>query len=286
MKPSGYNVSLIADSINPVGNRLTTFELTYPRFVHAQLMTHRLFSRNAASSRAIPTKKLIDRVLENPVMPLFWGKNQSGMQAQEELQGADKERAIDEWLIARLEACKAARRLLELGVHKQIVNRVIEPWMFITVIVSATEYENWFHLRQKDAQPEIAWVAGEMHELYTSRVPKELKLGEWHLPYVELEDKHSPLYVDFRDTTLSRASILRGISTARCARVSYLTHDGKRDPAADIALHDRLAESGHWSPFEHVAEAFANRSFRSGNFFGWRQYRKLFENEHYGRMMQ
>ena len=289
-----YSAKIIADSINPVGDRLTTFELTYPRFVHAELMTHRLFSRNSASSRALPTKKLLEQIENNPVMPKWWGKNQSGMQAAEELTGAALTLAKAQWLLGRDDAVKRAKALHEIGLHKQIANRVLEPWMFITVIVTATEYENWFHLRCSPmAQPEIAWVAYEMQKLYKENEPKLSQPGWWHLPYIVMEKEH-PLYVDTSELAsllkLSRADgvglteALCKISTARCARVSYLTHAGVRDYSEDIKLHDRLSDNGHWSPFEHVAMAQSS-SEMSGNFKGWTQYRKTFPNEHAGRRL-
>ncbi len=290
-----YSAKIIADSINPVGDRITTFELTYPRFVHAELMTHRLFSRNSASSRALPTKKLLEQIENNPVMPKFWGKNQSGMQAAEELTGEDLAAAKDEWLMQRDEAVIAAKNMHAIGLHKQIANRVLEPWMFITVIVTATEYENWFHLRCSPmAQPEIAWVAYEMQKLYKENKPVTMHRGGWHLPYVELSDTGNPLFVDVYGLangvgvhphdTPEVIKLLCKISTARCGRVSYLTHAGVRDYSKDIELHDRLSESGHWSPFEHVAEAM-DKSEMSGNFKGWKQYRKNFKGEHAGRQL-
>ncbi len=193
--------------------------------------------------------------------------------------------------MARNAALEFSQRLREIGLHKQIANRIIEPWMFITVIVTATEYENWFYLRDSEfAQPEIAWVAREMRKLYKEHEPTKLHPGEWHLPYVELYDQSHDLYVDPVDTDIALLgspaywAVLRKISTARCARVSYLTHDGVRDYQKDIELHDKLSTNGHWSPFEHVAEAMET-SGRSGNFVGWRQYRKLFANEHHGRKL-
>lgn len=298
-----YSTKIIADSVNPVGDRLTTFELTYPRFVHAELMTHRLFSRNSASSRALPTEKLLEQIENNPVMPKFWGKNQSGMQAAEELTGMDLHHAKTAWLSARDKAVHHAKMMHDIGMHKQLANRVLEPWMFITVIVTATEYENWFWLRDSEyAQPEIAWVAREMRKQYKENKPIQCGPGVWHLPYVVIDDPDDPLYVNLRE--LAEAIELPGhsnaiysagqkdlinkalikIATARCARVSYLTHDGQRDYTKDMMLHDKCRDNGHWSAFEHCAEA-DEASTRHGNFVGWRQYRKTFKNEHAGRIL-
>lgn len=264
-----YSVKILADSLAPCKKRLTTFELTYPRFVHSELMTHRMFSRNSASSRAIPIEKMIDRVMEDPAMPVHWGKNQPGMQAEEELTGHELAVVQSEWINARNDAVFNARRMLAAGGHKQIVNRILEPWMWITVICSSTEYGNFFNLRcHPAAQPEIRKLAEMMAETYHQQSPKQLSAGEWHLPLVHLEDREQ----------IEDVALLGKISAGRCARVSYLTHDGKRDHQADIDLADRLSAAGHWSPFEHVATAL-NLATPHGNFTGFKQYRKLFPTE-------
>lgn len=307
-----YSAKILLDSISNYGRRLTTWELTYPRMVHAELMTHRLFSRNSASSRAIPNEKLRQRVKDDPALPVWWGKNQSGMQAREELSdepdrsgascihfGHDtmcaacvfspREAAKRRWLAARDLMLKASEELAKIGLHKQLCNRLIEPWMFITVIVSATSFDNWFHLRDhKDAQPEIAWVAREMHRLYRESEPRLLKTGMWHLPLVDDTDWAEEVEGERLDPARSAIERLKKVSTGRVARVSYLTHDGRRDREEDIGLHDKLlagAATGdplHMSPFEHVAQCLADPNEQSGNFRGWRQYRKMIKGEHYG----
>lgn len=262
-----YIAKIILDSINPGGNRLTTWQLTYPRFVHAEFMTHRLFSRNAASSRAIPTTKIIDQVKTDPAMPVEWGRNQSGMQARELLGGEDERVARAHWLSARDNALLTAEAMLEMKVHKQIANRLLEPFMWITVICSATEFDNFFNLRcHPDAQPEIKHLADMMQREYFTHEPTRLTLGQWHAPYAD------------KPATMITPDDLK-ISVARCAGVSYLRHEVKRDSGTEIALHDRLATSGHWSPFEHVACALETGNW-SGNFRGWAQYRKSFQGEH------
>lgn len=274
-----YNCKILLDSINTSGDRLTTFELTYPRFVHCELMTHRVFSRNSSSSRAIPIEKMIAQVENDPVIPVYWGKNQRGTQAGEELMGEDREAAISIWLDARDSAIQDVKALGVTGVHKQIVNRLLEPWMWITVIVSSTEYNNFFNLRcHKDAQPEMAKIAWMMLEEYKRSTPWFLRDGLWHMPLLpDLEQLQHP------DSFMSLDD-LKKISVGRCARVSYLTHDGKRDPQSDIDLHDNrllhpsnLSDPDHMSPFEHVA--MASPGEKSGNFIGWHQYRKDFPNE-------
>lgn len=263
-----YSAKILADSVGPNGVRLTTWELTYPRFVHAELMTHRLFSRNSASSRAIPTKKLMTQIRKDPALPVFWGKNQSGMQAREELGYITFQIVRFLWLQLRWGALLGAWMLTKLGLHKQIANRILEPWMFITVIVTATEWDNFFKLRcHPDAQPEIGHIAKWMKAEYFRSVPRELKAGQWHLPMTQ-EDE------DFK----SWGADPKKVATARIARVSYLTHDGKRDLFKDTELHDGLVKSGHWSPFEHVARAQGKKNLRwSGNFRGWTQYRETLD---------
>lgn len=257
-----YECEILADSIGPSGKRLTTLVVTYPRFVHSELLTHRMFSRNSASSRAIPNEKLRERVTNDPAMPVWWGRNQSGMQAREELTGSARTAAEVLWLEARDEAMKVSNALAAVGLHKQLCNRLIEPWMGITVIISATEWNNFFKLRcHPDAQPEIRAAAEAMREAMTKSTPSGLMSGEYHLPLVRAEDwNNEPEEHHVK------------LSVARCARVSYLTHDGRRDPKADFDLYERLKTSGHWSPFEHAARALETPD-RIGNFVGWHQHR-------------
>lgn len=262
----GYSVKILADSIGLNGKRITTWELTYPRFVHAELMTHRLFSRNSASSRAIPNEKLRKRIAAEPVEPVYWGRNQKGMQATTELQGWRRAVARRVWLLSRWFNLLFSWLLGSvLDAHKQIANRLLEPHMFITVILTATEFENWFRLRANPAaQPEIKWVAETMQELYQKNLPKCKIDGEWHLPLIHFDD----------ELELGIADLVK-VSVARCARVSYLTHDGRRDHKEDIRLYETLLKSGHMSPFEHAAQALPQDDFGwSGNFQGWKQHRE------------
>lgn len=264
----GYEVKILRDSLSDHGIRLTTVELTYPRFVHAEFMTHRVFSRNSASSRAIPVEKLIQRVVDDPVIPVYWGKNQKGMQAEVELEGKEKEAAIKAWLEARDSAVVQANRLKEMGIHKQLVNRLIEPWMWITVICTATEFGNFFNLRcHKAAQPEIKRLADMLADEYFTHQPTYVPVGGWHLPLLKPEDLEALPLED-----------QKAASAAKCARVSYLTHAGTRDVKEDIRLHEQLRTAGHMSPFEHVAQAMSEPEWE-GNFRGWKQYRKDLPDE-------
>lgn len=264
-----YEAQVLLDSLAHNGkSRLTTFKLVYPRFIHAEMLTHRVFSRNTSSSRAIPYSKLRQQVLDTPAKPLFWGRNQKGMVAEERMT-VEQERAGEEaWLMARNAAVRQADQLNELGLHKQHVNRLLEPFLWVTVICSATTFENFFKLRRApDAQPEIRFIADLMFDAYSASRPTELRAREWHLPFI-LEPERSALDLE----------LCRQVSVARCARVSYLNFEGVRDLRTDQDLYERLAKSGHWSPFEHVAQVAETRYIRSGNFVGFRQFRELREN--------
>lgn len=266
---------IICDSVNTAGNRLTTFVLTYPRFIHSEFMTHRMISKNSASSRAIPSKKMIQDIIDNPAMPVFWGANQSGMQAARELELHLIEECKRDWIDARDKMIVIVEVLQQFGLHKQIANRLLEPWFHMRVIASATEWENFFLQRcHKHAQPEIQALADAMLRQYVGGSdPLQLDDGEWHLPFVKVEERD-----------LFSAVQLRYLSVARCARVSYLNFDGNSEPEKDIALFCKLEQSGHWSPFEHVAQAMRESdsgiNFEDyGNFRGWKQLRKFYATE-------
>lgn len=265
----GFQARVICDSVNPAGCRLTTWVLKYPRFIHAELLTHRQFSRNSSSSRARPVKVMIQEVLDDPVMPVHWGQNQRGMQADQEVDDTAREAAQREWLAARDAAVASVQALQELGIHKQIANRILEPWMWISVVLSTTTHANWFALRDHpDAQPEIATLARMMRDALAASEPTPTAADGWHLPFVRESEQELPF-----ETQLA-------VATARCARVSYLTHEGARDVEKDVTLHERLRTSRppHASAFEHCARATAGRE-GSGNFQGWVQYRHMLPHE-------
>lgn len=291
---------VVADSVSPDGVRITTMQLRYWRFIHSEFMTHRVFSRNASSSRAIPVEKIIAEVRDNPAMPIHWGKNQRGMQAAEELDTDAVATAQWYWHNLRNEACYVAERLSKLGTHKQVVNRILEPFMWINVIVTATEWDNFYALRRHpDAQPEMQALANAMWESQWSSTPRELKDGEWHLPYVNNNDRADVACMidDFDGYQLEGKDLqtykdtLCKISAARCARVSYKNHDGTEcNIDNDLHLAKRLIESKHMSPFEHQArpaevvcgyagwgDEIADGLIPPSNFKGWVQYRKLIE---------
>jgi thymidylate synthase ThyX len=261
----GYSARVLLDSLSPAGVRLTTLEVTFPRFVLSEFNTHRVMSRNSASSRAIPTSKLLERVMTDPVLPLEWGRNQKGMSASDVLTPEEEEAAKRIWLSARDAAVEHARKLVELKVHKQELNRVLEPFLWHTVIVTATEWDNFFTLRcAPNAQPEISAAALRMREAIAGSKPSPIAYGEWHLPLVQDDERSLPIETQ------------KKISAARCARVSYLTHEGKREVEKDLELHDRLKADRHLSPFEHVATPAHDVEFHA-NFRGWIQMRHEIE---------
>ena len=260
MKKRNIEVEIVADSVNPAGKRITSFLVTYPRFIHAEIMTHRALSRNAASSRAIPISKMIEAVHDNPAIPEWWGAKQRGMQAKTQISQSDREEC--ELIIDDMKkfCIDHVEMLDDLGLHKQIANRYLEPWMPITVLITATEWENFFMLRaHPDAQPEFQILAYRMLDAYLNNKPKDLLWGEWHTPFTE--------------EGFSCSDSLLTESVASCARTSYTTHDKDFTQDQQQKLVDQLKLGGHWSPFEHQAQALAAIS-NSGNFKGgWFQLR-------------
>lgn len=271
------SATIIEDSISPAGHRLTTYEATFHRFILAEVNTHRLFSRSSASSRAVPTWKNIQKVRDNPAIPLVWASEQKGMQGGAEVD--ETQWAEDVWRSACANALSSAEMLAEAGVHKSIVNRVLEPFMWHTAIITATSYENFFGLRNNPlAQPEFFALAAQMEAAYDESIPTPLSDGAWHRPYIRDED-----WDELNDRGVPAHEIETGlnkVSAARCARVSYLTQAGTRDIDEDIRLYERLtdAQPPHSAPLEHVAtpwRANVNEYGRAkvGNFVGWRQLR-------------
>jgi hypothetical protein len=327
-----FEARVLADSISPTGDRLTTWVSTYPRNVHAEMLTHKMLSRSSASSRAIPVSKMISNIEADPFVPIWWGANEPGMQAFGEVE--DKAGAEAWWREGITASIAHARRGVELGLHKQIVNRIVETGMWITVIYSTTTVSNLYGLRiHLAAEPHCRKIVTLMKEAQDASTPKVLKEGEWHLPLIFDEDWQIASRMGL-SSFKEMSDYLVKISVGRVARVSYLTHEGKRDLIEDVKLHDKLIVQVplHASPGEHVAQAMdypkwfkglypdiATHSsaalnisrmesriqqertgeitplemavetvlsqIQSGNFRGWRQYRKLHRNEHIGEPM-
>lgn len=262
-------IEILCDSINTAtGIRVTTFLLSeFPKSFLAQLNTHRVFSRNAASSRAIPVKKTIAKVLNNPFIPTFT-RNKKGMQGIDDLSEKEKNEAVKLWKYAIDSAVSYARALADLGIHKQEVNRLLEPFMYVPVIITATEWTNFFNLRcADDVQPDFCAIARLMKHLYERSEPKSLAPGEWHIPLLQLQDK----------VCLSLLQNLK-ISAARSARCSLENHLGEFDYEADFELHDRLIEEMHFSPLEHQCKALPS-DIRCHNLRSWMSYRAHVEDK-------
>lgn len=279
MEKKKISARIIADSLNEHGNRLTTFILTFPRIVLAEFNTHRMISKNSASSRAIPFDKIVSIVEEDPFIPIKWMKDHKGMQGTEYFEDGAALKLM--WLKARDEAVRHAKFLSVKGLTKQLCNRLLEPFMWHTMICTASEWENFFALRaHSDAEIHIQELAYKMLDEYNAHTPKSLKAGEWHIPF---GDKINIERIGMIPATTGIyqediQEYLVKIATARCARVSYLNFEGKDDYEADIKLHNRLISSGHFSPTEHCAMAMDNSEWH-GNFRGWKQYRKFLNNE-------
>ena len=304
------SAKIIADSISANGHRLTTFELEIHRFVLAEFNTHRVFSRNSASSRAIPVTKQLARASEDPAFPIKWPAEQAGMQGGSELTGWDLEAAQGVFKYFQDETTSNIQYYLQAvadqyglswdsddpdeiaelkshTLHKSLLNRLIEPIMWHKVIVTAAEWDNYYRQRVSPlAQPEIEIAAAAQLALMDSE-PTELAFGEWHTPYISDEERAE-----------NDVEIIKRVSVARCARVSYLTHDGVRDMAVDVDLYEKLVSANppHWSPTEHVATPDPENVFNVydynhdiedsvfvgqvpvlGNFVGWRQMRHEFK---------
>lgn len=306
----GFKCRILADSKMPSGTRLTTLEITFPRSILAELNTHRMASKNAASSRAIPVWKMIKNIIADPFIPVF-ARNQKGMQSAEPLVGWRLWLARKLWLIGMHICIFIAKCFIKLDIHKQFANRILEPWMWCTVIISATEWDNLLALRcHPKAEPSFQVIANMILQELVTHEPTELEVGEWHRPLIYEQDTAEvkeyvtrfnnqeakrllaesglpttgSIRYDYKpaDPLFGFDERLNKISVGRCARISYLTHEGNRDHEKDIQLHDLLTSErpGHWSPTEHVAlAADVPANFHSGNFRGCVQYRKTFKDE-------
>ncbi len=327
---------IIADSISEHSPRLTTLQLRYPKFIHGEAKTHRVMriadrayeslqeigflddpnlSRNSSSSRAIPVARLIQDVMDDPVIPMHWGANQKGMQAIAECNElvhiggmwfndsgnlmADDTTRVRAWLLGRDYMVRLARAFDEAGYHKQIVNRLIEPWCHINTIVTATEWSNFFALRcHPDAQPEMRALADAIFLAMANSTPQYLNPTDWHLPFVRDDEKHT-VWLEHRyvgrdnseewDWDSANKQLIK-LSVARCARTSYMTHDGKEPNIDDdLKLYERLVGSVplHASPAEHQASPDFPSVYKDqwcnphlhANFVGWCQYRKTLVGE-------
>lgn len=268
-----YEVKVLADSVSPGGKRLLTIAATFPRFILAEVNTHCRMSRNSASSRAIPPEIQIAKVRDKPFVPEVFRARVKGMGQGEVLEDQDKAREI--WLDGAYLAAQVAEDLSGLGINKSHVNRVLEPYLWHTAIITATEWENFNALRippgdevdyDFPAQPEFQQFGILARKAARESESQRLQYGQWHTPLA--------------DEASGRERCM--ISAGRCARVSYEKLDWE-PPKASIARAERLLESGHMSPFMHQGTPYSVTEYspwKMANFEGWAQFRKLLKNEH------
>ena len=355
--PNLISAEIIEGSKNEFGEKIATFKLVFPRYILAELNTHRLFSKNSASSRAIPFEKMVKSVMETPFIPIAWQKDHKGMQGTEYFTEEDDiQGAISEWLESRNGQVANAKQLNKQGVTKQLCNRLLEPFLYHTVLLTATEFDNFFELRCPQYQDiyvknkyykswkkylqhiednqtlnyaknldtigklkenkgaadiHIMDLAEKMYDAYNEYEFKELKEGEWHIPFgdnineeilfdtlVNLPILEGELASPIFDTDIIDNKIK--IATARCARISYKTLGDNPviDYEKDIKLHDDLLAMKHFSTFEHCAKVMNKDEYFnhiktekevnekihniygwSRNFKGFQQYREIIENE-------
>lgn len=314
-RESNISATVVCDSISEQGVRLTTFEIEYPRFIHGEMMTHRSLSKNSSSSRAIPIQKMLDQIESNMAIPVYWGKNKSGMQAVEEVQGLEKGMSQLEWKNAYYKVKESVEWMVETpNLHKQVPNRLTEPFQMMKVVITGTDWENFFNLRiHPDAQPEICMLAYRMYKAMEESKPIKLKVGDWHLPYVSVMTMKNEGVVSYGTTThnemcwnpLTLEQAIR-YSAASCASVSYRTEGMTLEKADKIFDMLIKAEVIHASPLEHCATPVKPKynelgyvrvncseteswedgithvnkqgELCSGNLRGWVQYRHLLPN--------
>lgn len=300
------SAKILAHSMSQQGKQIVTFELEYPRFIHSELMTHRMFAVNASSSRAIPIQKVIERVKTSPAMPIHWGKNKPGMSASEEIEDVEVGKQV--WNEAAYRAIRVADAMdKDLNLHKQVVNRILEPYQWMKVVLTGTEFNNFFWLRiAEDAQPEICDLAKKMKAAIDKSEPTMLEPGEWHLPYIDFYRSDYGGILDYMDSVEGKILSLeeaKMISMARCAAVSYRTENIGIEKAQDIYKKLFSGQRVHASPAAHQATPMkgvfgleqkletmlstdgithmdTNGSLWSGNLNGWIQLRQLIPNNY------
>lgn len=315
-RPTNITAKVIADSISENGKRITTFELEYHRYIHGELLTNRMFSRNCSSSRAIPISKMIEYTENNMAIPLYWGSAKRGMSAGDEIQSTWLPKLL--WKGTFHGVKQVVKCMNKLGLHKQVPNRLLEPWQMMKTVVTATEFDNFFNLRiEGAAQPEIAMLAHKMWLALEDSKPELLKEGQWHLPYVDtlvvegrIEGRPSDndqYYFMLDGSGEVHLEDAIKVSAASCAAVSYRTESmtlKKADKIFDMLIKDKTL---HASPFENLATPVGNSlnnnnllkaknvighsctwekgvthvnkdgDFFSGNFNSWIQYRHLLD---------
>ena len=309
-RETNITAKVVCDSISPDGVRITTLEIEYPRFIHGEFMTHRSLSKNSSSSRAIPIQKMLDQIESNMAIPIYWGKNKSGMQAVEEVGGDDLKESKSEWKLAYKSAKHHTNLLSDFGLHKQVPNRLTEPFQMMKVVVTGTDWDNFFNLRiHPDAQPEICMLAYKIYKAMEESYPVKLKAGDWHLPYVGFEywgddPKYFITKVSKDDDQsygmkyeehLSLEDAIK-ISASCCAQVSYRNTDMSLEKADKIFNMLIKSDVLHASCFEHLATPIRSKEglingwdfgvthqnksgqLFSGNLRGWISYRQQLQD--------
>lgn len=245
---------------------VNTLHLRYPRIIHGEMMTARVFNRNARSSRAVPIETLLKEIRNDPFIPWHWTGHKKGMQG---VPGHDalvymptpaadcddtwtEMSNVEGWLWARDRAVEAAEAFGKAGYHKQVANRLVEPFMWMDLLVTSTHWANFLHLRDHEAaEPHIRDLAVLVGKVLDQAQPTDLDVGEWHLPYITAEDhaEAAKRFVLQKDAT----DFLKKVSAARCARISYKPFDGNGSYERELERYDGLvnADAVHASPLEH-----------------------------------
>lgn len=298
---------ILKDSINKQGDRLTTFRLTYPRIILAELNTHRVYSKNTSSSRAIPVKDNIERIRNDPFIPGQWVKNARGMFSLDYIDN-NLEEIMRLWLEANYIMGDIGKNLAEYELHKQYANRLLEPFMYVDTILTGTDFNNFFYLRTaEDAQPEIQELANCMYEVYSESTPDLLYYGEWHVPYIDTIRENDSLTYSINDQIIDIDTAIK-IAISCCGQVSYRKLNTTIEKALEIYAKFMNNSRLHASPLEHVATPFSDLEYESRikvrdllqvelgdnissfdlekilykrNFKGWTQYRTLIPNDTY-----
>lgn len=297
------NAQIVAHSINQQGDELISVLVTFPRIILAEVNTHRMLSKNTSSSRAIPFNKMLETIQNDPFIPIAWQKEHKGMQGTE-YWTTDIDKLELEWLQARNKAVFQATTLHDSGVTKQLCNRLLEPFMWTTMLITGPKsgWDNFFNLRcpqydylgtffksKKDCiretnaslsiEDELTWLqhnkgqaeihmmalAESIYDAVNESTPKILIPGEWHIPFEDkIKQEFALIPVQFTIPDSVK------ISTAMAARTSYTTvgEEKRLDYKAMIGLHDRLLaqDPPHSSPLEHCAQAMTKEEYWS--FFG------------------
>jgi hypothetical protein len=285
------------------GKELITFEIEYPRFILAELNTHCMLEKNSSSSRAVPVKSQCELIKNNPAMPVHWGKNQSGMVAENELDDLNIQAAKSVWIAAMKSAINHVVVLDDIATHKQIANRIAEPWQRMKTVISGTEWANFYYLRNHpDAQPEFAELARVMYEAVSSSEPVYLYEGEWHVPYVERKRVEEKMKYFSCGKELKVVEALK-VSVSCCAQTSYRKSDESLEKAEAVFKRLNIGsedQPAHASPTTHqgtpinylfveetdpdtwdlgITHMTRDKRLWSGKFQDFIQYRKLIPNE-------